>query len=117
MSINKKGQGALEYLLLLGGAVLVAAIVLSLVTALATTGKGAASSRINDAICAPIPLGECGDKYTDSDGTGPLPATLTSIGKDPDGTEPLGSNACKVRGGTCVGCSLYDQTLNKCNDT
>ncbi len=36
--MEEKAQGALEYLLLIGGAVLVAAIVLSLLTGLATTG-------------------------------------------------------------------------------
>ncbi len=37
--MDEKAQGALEYLLLIGGAVLVAAIVLTLVTGLATTGQ------------------------------------------------------------------------------
>ena len=35
--MNVKGQGALEYLLLIGGAVLVAAIVLALITGIPTT--------------------------------------------------------------------------------
>jgi hypothetical protein len=35
--MNTKGQGALEYLLLIGGAVLVAAIVIALVTGIPTT--------------------------------------------------------------------------------
>ena len=37
--MEEKAQGALEYLLLIGGAVLVAAIVLSLLTGLANTGQ------------------------------------------------------------------------------
>jgi hypothetical protein len=63
--MNQKGQGALEYLLLLGGAVLVAAIVLSLVTAIASTGEKAALSRAGDAICAPLPEDQCGTKDPD----------------------------------------------------
>ena len=35
--MNTKGQGALEYLLLIGGAVLVAAIVIALITGIPTT--------------------------------------------------------------------------------
>ncbi len=35
--MNKKGQGALEYLLLIGGAVLVASIVIALITGIPTT--------------------------------------------------------------------------------
>jgi len=35
--MNVKGQGALEYLLLIGGAVLVAAIVIALITGIPTT--------------------------------------------------------------------------------
>lgn len=44
--MNKKGQGALEYLLLIGGAVLVAAIVIALITGVPTgTGNPEAKAR------------------------------------------------------------------------
>ncbi len=46
--MDEKAQGALEYLLLLGGAVLVAAIVLTLMSGLANTGKHAVHSGAND---------------------------------------------------------------------
>jgi uncharacterized protein (UPF0333 family) len=42
--MEEKAQGALEYLLLIGGAVLVAAIVISLLTGLAGGGKNAAEA-------------------------------------------------------------------------
>ncbi|MFH1391367.1 MAG: class III signal peptide-containing protein [Candidatus Diapherotrites archaeon] len=38
MILDKKGQGALEYLLLIGGAVLVAVIVITLLLSIADTG-------------------------------------------------------------------------------
>jgi len=46
--MNIKGQGALEYLLLIGGAVLVAAIVIALVTGI----PGSAPNPSDQAICA-----------------------------------------------------------------
>ena len=48
--MNKKGQGALEYLLLIGGAVLVAAIVIALITG---TTSGQKDPRAM-AKCAPL---------------------------------------------------------------
>jgi len=42
--MNCRGQGALEYLLLIGGAVLIAAVVISLLVSMATTGKNTATS-------------------------------------------------------------------------
>ena len=68
-----KAQGALEYLLLIGGAVLVAAVVLSLITGLATTGEQTTQARATDALCAPFAQRDCGNK--DPDGTGPLTKT------------------------------------------
>ena len=41
IKMDEKAQGALEYLLLIGGAVLVAAIVLTLMAGLAGTGQSA----------------------------------------------------------------------------
>ena len=74
--LNKKGQGALEYLLLIGGAVLVAAVVLSLITGIAQTGESAATARATEAICAPLNEARCG--VDDPDGEGDLlPAACT----------------------------------------
>ena len=42
--MEEKAQGALEYLLLIGGAVLVAAIVLALLSGMAGSGKEAAAT-------------------------------------------------------------------------
>ena len=39
--MDNKGQGALEYLLLIGGAVLIAAIVIVILNSLGTAGTGA----------------------------------------------------------------------------
>lgn len=67
---QRRGQGALEYLLLIGGAVIVAAVVLTLVTGLTATGQQAAQSRATDALCAPFAKQDCSLK--DPDGTGSL---------------------------------------------
>lgn len=42
--MDTKGQGALEYLLLIGGAVLIAAIVIVILNSLGTTGQTAAGN-------------------------------------------------------------------------
>ncbi len=48
--MEKRGQGALEYLLLIGGAVLIAAIVIVILTTLGTGGsQNIASNRYNTA--------------------------------------------------------------------
>ena len=70
--MNLKGQGSLEYLLLIGGAILVAAVVLSVLTNIADTGTGAADARQYAAICAGIPNSQCGQ--IDPDGNGALVA-------------------------------------------
>ena len=51
--MDEKAQGALEYLLLIAGAILVAAIVIVLLTGLATTGSDsadAAENKVTDAL-------------------------------------------------------------------
>lgn len=45
---NTKGQGALEYLLIIGGAVLIAAIVLAIMVKSAGTGKDSTNQSLND---------------------------------------------------------------------
>jgi uncharacterized protein (UPF0333 family) len=42
--MDNKAQGALEYLLLIGGAVLIAAVVIALLAGLGTTGSDSAHS-------------------------------------------------------------------------
>ena len=49
--MNKKGQGALEYLLLIGGAVLVAVIVIVLLLGVTNTGKKSTAETTAGAIC------------------------------------------------------------------
>ena len=62
--MNKKGQGALEYLLLIGGAVLVAAIVIALLTGvpsgLPDPQKAAVcATRVNCAACVADTTNSC----------------------------------------------------------
>ena len=44
IKMDSKGQGALEYLLLIGGAVLIAAIVISVLTTMSGQGKNTATN-------------------------------------------------------------------------
>jgi len=48
---SRKGQGSLEYLLLIGGAVLVAAIVIALVISSGTSGGGETKLRTAAGLC------------------------------------------------------------------
>jgi uncharacterized protein (UPF0333 family) len=89
--MNMKGQGALEYLLLIGGAVLIAAVVLSIATGLANTGQDAVDARATDALCSSIPEDRCGC------------AEASPI--DPDGgNTTLGPNSCTFNAalGQCI---------------
>lgn len=70
--MNKKGQGALEYLLLIGGALIVAAIVLTILPGLATKGGEGAETAVTAAQCAPLNETQCTDVVMgdfDKDGT------------------------------------------------
>jgi FlaG/FlaF family flagellin (archaellin) len=104
--MNLKGQGALEYLLLIGGAVIVAAVVLSLVTGITGTAQLATESRANDVLCAPFPNQDCGVTFVDDDGNTATPLVRVN-GKDPDGAGPMGPAACKVQNNKCVACADY----------
>ena len=57
--MNIKGQGALEYLLILAGAVLIAAIVLSLLAGTADTTGGDVIQNTEAARCAPFDESIC----------------------------------------------------------
>jgi hypothetical protein len=95
--MEKKGQGALEYMILIAGAVLVAAIVIAIVTGLTAGGDEAANSRSKDALCAGIPQNECGiDTSAVGDpfnGCGGL-ASANCSPRDPDGSGALTSASC-----------------------
>lgn len=48
MKFNKKGQGALEYLLLIGGAVLIAVIVIALLVGMGSSSRANTEKNAND---------------------------------------------------------------------
>ena len=66
--MDRKGQGSLEYLLIIGGAVLVAAVVLAIVTNLTTGGGNKINIERLNAICASQPQTQCA--LVDPDGLG-----------------------------------------------
>lgn len=63
--MNIKGQGALEYLLLIGGALIVVAVVLTVLPNLASSGKGAVTDAGNQAIDAISGIVKCSDNTTE----------------------------------------------------
>ena len=67
---TKKAQGALEYLLLIGGAVLIAAIVLTLLSNLGQQSSATTTSRVAATQCEPLPQDKCVDpNWSDFDAT------------------------------------------------
>ena len=68
--MSGKAQGALEYLLLVGGVILVAALVIAVVTNVVSNVSGVAGYRIGEALCATFTQAECG--FRDPDKEGPL---------------------------------------------
>jgi len=81
--MNKQGQGALEYLLLIGGAVLVASIVIALITG---TTAGQKDPRAM-AKCAPLPdCAKCVAKFSDD--------TMKCIAVGSSGTEKTTALEC-----------------------
>ena len=69
--MEHKGQGALEYLLLIGGAILVAVIVIALIVGLGGTGGAEAQKSVRDGLCAKYSddATNCGLKQVTFDGT------------------------------------------------
>lgn len=57
--MERQGQGALEYLLLIGGAILVAVIVISILVGLGGSGGVEAGRAAADAQCAKYTLADC----------------------------------------------------------
>ena len=88
--MQKKGQGALEYLLIIGGAILVAAIVISLIMAAGTPTKCAAQESILDGLCAKFNSATCGN-------------AADTIIADPDGTGLCIETDCSWTNNVCVG--------------
>jgi hypothetical protein len=85
--MNTKGQGALEYLLIIGGAIIVAGIVLTILMGASGPSKCSAQDQIANALCA---------KFT----TNP---TTNCTGGDPDGgSTTCAAGACQVSGSTCI---------------
>lgn len=64
----QKGQGALEYLLLIGGAILVAVIVISIIVGLGGSAGSEAEVSIANAQCAKFPDSECENHQVESGG-------------------------------------------------
>jgi len=93
----KKGQTTIEYLLLLGGVILVGAIVLAIASGIVGKTGPVVAQRVNDNFCAPYLEPDCGLR-------------------DPDGAGPLGSEGCqwKVDANACRGCLDYNAAGNKC---
>jgi hypothetical protein len=48
---NKKGQGSLEYLLIIGGGILVAVVIIGAIVSLAGTGTGGTKRNVSDQTC------------------------------------------------------------------
>ncbi|MFH0955364.1 MAG: hypothetical protein V1777_04645, partial [Candidatus Micrarchaeota archaeon] len=51
---NKKGQGSLEYLLIIGGGILVAVIIIGAIISLAGTGTGSSRQNTANQACSAI---------------------------------------------------------------
>lgn len=51
MEMNKKGQGSLEYLLIIGGGILVAVIIIGAIISLAGTGTDTSSDNVRNSTC------------------------------------------------------------------
>jgi len=80
-----KGQGALEYLLLIGGAILVAVIVIALIVGLGSSGGTEASQGAADALCAKYPITPSETLCTDHTNLAVGSVNYDCIAKDTDG--------------------------------
>ncbi len=92
--MNKKGQGSLEYLLIIGGAILVAAVVLAIITGLTASGDTTVQLRQLDGICSSIPQNQCSTGVTGF------------VGMDPDGAGARTPQHCRwsTTLSACKGC-------------
>ena len=90
--MNSKAQGALEYLLLIGGAVLIAAIVLTLLTTLGNQSSSATQKKVTAAQCAGLPEEKCGSAaWTDFTGDGAADCAWNATADNGQG----GTGACE----------------------
>lgn len=103
--MNRKGQGALEYLLLIGGAILVAVIVISILVGLTGSSGSETEITVIDGFCAKYQPGTA-----DDDDCIGAPASLTSgsttcANADVDGVGGIlpdnGDKACITISGRC----------------
>ncbi|MBI4044886.1 MAG: class III signal peptide-containing protein [Candidatus Diapherotrites archaeon] len=83
--MNKKGQGALEYLLLIGGAILVAVIVITIITSVGSASGKQTEYNAIKALCA-------GFKTQAACGNSEVVVGSTSC----DCVWPITTNACEV---------------------
>ncbi len=85
--MNKKGQGALEYLLLIGGAILVAVVVITVLSGIGQSGAtqteqtaatGLCTAKTDQVGCTAVTVGNCTIACSDPNppGTGGSPANL-----------------------------------------
>ena len=58
--MNKRGQGALEYLLLIGGAILVAVVVITVLSGIGQSSGKETELSVARGICLSRPVGNCG---------------------------------------------------------
>ena len=99
---NEKGQGALEYLLLIGGAVLVAAIVIVLLLNINATGTTSTTNTAMSAAAvnlAAVTTGKCTDFVADSPD-----AIVSGFMWNPR------DNTCWLSSGTYPSCTAAKQT-------
>ena len=92
--LNQKGQGALEYLLLIGGAVLVAAIVIVLLLNLGTSNTGTSEAQFVEVAAAQIATQQGTNSCTD----------LVSGSVDSAYVWYTKSNSCYLMSGTFANC-------------
>ena len=86
---KNSAQGALEYLLIIGGAVLVSAIVISLLLASSNPVKNTTQSAILDTLCAKFSSSDCPNE-------------------DPDGGGACDDGDCEWISGQCIGSPTRD---------
>lgn len=110
MKFNNKGQGALEYLLLIGGAVLIAVIVIALLVGMGSSSRETAQGQANTVqqavtgTAVPVILnsvsctgGTWTVNYISTDGTHQLVVDGTSVGSAATNINTV-TAACSVAG-------------------
>ncbi|MDD5148261.1 MAG: class III signal peptide-containing protein [Candidatus ainarchaeum sp.] len=103
--MNTKGQGALEYLLIIGGAVIVAGIVLTLLMGASGPAKCSTQDQLANSLCAKNSIANC--PTADVDGTGGTACAANSCQLDTTGNicmaKPAGATPTG-RGANCFPC-------------